>query len=76
MLPSWVFKRIVPPHAGLLRPYVFTIAFPVLDGLLRRVSLWEGLPRVLSEADKGISLPRARREIRIRSVRIKEKNDS
>jgi hypothetical protein len=30
-----VFKRIVPPHAGSLRPYVFTIAFPVLDGIFK-----------------------------------------
>jgi hypothetical protein len=30
-----VFKRIVPPYAGLLRPYAFTIAFLVLDGLFK-----------------------------------------
>jgi hypothetical protein len=30
-----VFKRIVPPYAGLLRPYAFTTAFPVLDGLFK-----------------------------------------
>jgi hypothetical protein len=30
-----VFKRIVPPHAGLLRPYAFITAFPVLDGLFK-----------------------------------------
>jgi hypothetical protein len=28
-----VFKRIVPPYAGLLRSYAFTTAFPVLDGI-------------------------------------------
>jgi hypothetical protein len=30
-----VFKRIVPPYAGLLRPYTFTTAFLVLDGLFK-----------------------------------------
>jgi hypothetical protein len=30
-----VFKRIVPPYAGLLRPYAFTTAFPVLDGIFK-----------------------------------------
>jgi hypothetical protein len=30
-----VFKRIVPPHAGLLRPYAFTTVFPVLDGIFK-----------------------------------------
>jgi hypothetical protein len=30
-----VFKRIVPPYAMLLRPYAFTTAFPVLDGLFK-----------------------------------------
>ena len=30
-----VFKRIVPPHAGSLRPYAFTTAFLVLDGLFK-----------------------------------------
>jgi hypothetical protein len=30
-----VFKWIVPPHAGLLWPYTFTTAFPVLDGLFK-----------------------------------------
>jgi hypothetical protein len=30
-----VFKRIVPPHAELLRPYTFTIIFPVLDGIFK-----------------------------------------
>jgi hypothetical protein len=30
-----VFKRIVPPHAGLLRPYTFTIIFSVLYGLFK-----------------------------------------
>jgi hypothetical protein len=30
-----VFKRIVPPHARLLRPYAFTTAFPVLDGIFK-----------------------------------------
>jgi len=30
-----VFKRIVPPYAGLLRPYAFTTAFLVLDGLFK-----------------------------------------
>jgi hypothetical protein len=35
MLPSQVFKRIIPPHAGLLRPYAFTFSFPVLDGLFK-----------------------------------------
>jgi hypothetical protein len=39
MLPSWVFKRIVPPRAELLRPYAFTFFFLVLDGLFK-----EGIP--------------------------------
>jgi hypothetical protein len=30
-----VFKRVVPPHAGLRRPYAFTTAFPVLDGIFK-----------------------------------------
>jgi hypothetical protein len=30
-----VFKRIVPPYAGLLRPYAFKTAFLVLDGLFK-----------------------------------------
>jgi hypothetical protein len=30
-----IFKRIVPPHAGLLRPYAFTTTFPVLDGIFK-----------------------------------------
>jgi hypothetical protein len=30
-----VFKKIVPPHAGSLRPYAFTTAFPVLDGIFK-----------------------------------------
>jgi hypothetical protein len=30
-----VFKKIVPPHAESLRPYAFTTAFPVLDGLFK-----------------------------------------
>jgi hypothetical protein len=30
-----VFKKIVPPHAKSLRPYAFTTAFPVLDGLFK-----------------------------------------
>jgi hypothetical protein len=31
----WVFKRSVPPYAGLLRPYTFTTAFLVLDGIFK-----------------------------------------
>ena len=46
-----------------LRPCAFTSFLQVLDGHLRRVSLWGSLPRVLSEADKGIALPRTRREV-------------
>jgi hypothetical protein len=34
-MPSQVFKRIVPPCAGLLRPYAFTFSFPVLDGIFK-----------------------------------------
>jgi hypothetical protein len=30
-----VFKRIIPHYAGLLRPYAFTTAFPVLDGIFK-----------------------------------------
>ena len=30
-----VFKKIVPPHAGSLRPYAFTTAFLVLDGIFK-----------------------------------------
>jgi hypothetical protein len=30
-----VFKRIVPPYAGLLRSYAFTTASPVLDGFFK-----------------------------------------
>jgi hypothetical protein len=30
-----IFKRIVPPYAGLLRPYAFTTTFPVLDGIFK-----------------------------------------
>ena len=30
-----VFKRIVPPHAGSLRPYAFTTAFSVLKGIFK-----------------------------------------
>ena len=30
-----VFKRIIPPHAGSLRPYAFSTAFPVLDGIFK-----------------------------------------
>jgi hypothetical protein len=29
------FKRIIPPHAGLLGPYAFTTTFPVLDGIFK-----------------------------------------
>jgi hypothetical protein len=58
MLPSRVFKRIVPPRAGLLRPCAFTFSFPVLDGIFKEgISMGRFLPRVLSEADKGTFLP-------------------
>jgi hypothetical protein len=30
-----VFKRIVPTHAGSLRPYAFSTAFPILDGFFK-----------------------------------------
>jgi hypothetical protein len=30
-----IFKRIVPPPARLPRPYAFTTAFPVLDGIFK-----------------------------------------
>ena len=46
-----------------LRPCAFMSFLQVLDGRLRRVSLWGSLPRVLSEADKGITLPRTIREV-------------
>jgi hypothetical protein len=32
-----VFKKMAPPHAGSLRPYAFTTAFPVLDGIFKEV---------------------------------------
>jgi hypothetical protein len=35
MLPSQVFKRIIPPRAGLLRPCTFTFSFPILDGIFK-----------------------------------------
>jgi hypothetical protein len=46
-----------------LIPYSFKSFLQVLDGIFRRVSLWGILPRVLSEANKGIALPRTRREV-------------
>jgi hypothetical protein len=33
--PSQDFKRIIPPHVGLLRPYTFTSSFQVLDGIFK-----------------------------------------
>jgi hypothetical protein len=30
-----VFKRISPPYARLQRPYTFTTAFPILDGIFK-----------------------------------------
>jgi hypothetical protein len=58
MLPSQVFKRIVPPRAGLLRPCTFTFSFPVLDGIFKEgISMGRFYPGYLSKAVKGISLP-------------------
>jgi hypothetical protein len=58
MLPSRVFKRIVPPREGLLRPYAFTFSFPVLDGIFKEgISIGRFLPREISKAYKGIFLP-------------------
>jgi hypothetical protein len=34
-LPSQVFKRIVPPHTGLLRLYAIIFTFRVLEGLFK-----------------------------------------
>jgi hypothetical protein len=30
-----VLKKIITPHAKSLRPYAFTTAFPVLDGIFK-----------------------------------------
>jgi hypothetical protein len=48
------FKRIILPHAGLLRLAPSNPFFRFLVSFPRRVSLWGDLSTVLPETDKGI----------------------